>query len=115
MSKPRRGIPRDIQEQSDLVELCSLPAFRRFLFRIYSESGIAASAYGSEDRHLHATEGRRSLGFEILRWADDARSLPQHSTLLAILGEELQPTGGLQYADRSEPDDDTDDDDRFRR
>jgi len=59
-------------EREDLASLMALSAFKKFLWRVVQASGIHSSAYGSEERRLTAVEGRRSLGFDMLRWADDA-------------------------------------------
>lgn len=99
-----------------MVELWGHPAFRRFLFRVAVASDMLASANGSEDRHLRTAEGRRSLGFEMFRWADDAMSVSHYSALpvnalAQVLRDVIQPPGGSNVevtatADRYDADDD---------
>ncbi len=85
----------EAQQQQDMVFLMGRPEFRRTLFRIIQEAGILASAYGSDGRNLAFAEGRRSLGFDILRWADEALPAGAHPLhvipLMAALREEAQP------------------------
>lgn len=88
---------------ADLAQLQALPAFRRFLLRIFLESGMAQSAYGSDSRDLLALEGRRSLGFDIFRWCDETLSLPERATLQAVLREEINPPGDSDDEDEPDP------------
>lgn len=77
-------------ELLDLTQLMTLPAFRRFLFRIMNDSGIWLPAYGSDGRNLAYAEGRRSLGLDILGMADKAAPIPRNDsamTIMAILSE----------------------------
>jgi hypothetical protein len=93
-----RKVPQAAIDQADMVELMALPAFKRFLLRVGIASDMWAAASGSEDRHLRMTEGRRSLGFDIFSWADDALSLTHPSSLpihtMALVLREAQPPGG---------------------
>jgi hypothetical protein len=89
-------VSKDSQEQQDMVFLMGRPEFRRHLLTIIRASAIHASAYGSDGRNLPYSEGRRSLGLDILR--DAARAMPVDDpdsafslTLLQILREEAQP------------------------
>src|SRR3546814_5112017 len=87
----------------------ALPAFRRFLFRSIQSAGILApTTNGTDGRNLDFYEGRRSLGFELLRDADTAQPgdlQHPHSimTLLAVLREERseEHTSELQSLMRS--------------
>lgn len=97
-------------EQSDLVELLDLPAFKRFLFRIADSADMLRPANWSEDRRLNHTEGRRSLGFDIFRWADEAMSASHPSaipisTLMEALKAEMQRPGGTNDQPDPDPDD----------
>lgn len=96
---------------ADMAFLMEQPAFRRFLFRSIQTAGILAQtahgADGSDGRDLAYHEGRRSLGFDLLR--DAEAGLPaaaQHPlnimTLLNVLREgaqvsEKEKSGGKQY------------------
>ena len=71
--KPRRLDP-DMQLQADMLELMGYKCFHRFLFTVMQRSGISAVAYGTEVATSYH-EGRRSLGIDILRLADDALSV----------------------------------------
>ncbi len=85
------------QQTEDMAELIALPSFRRFLFRSIQMAGILHPATsGADDRNLDYFEGRRSLGFDILRDADagqPAALQTPHSimTLLAAFREEANP------------------------
>ncbi len=80
----------------DMAELLALPAFRRFLFRSIQSAGIlAATTNGAVGRNLDWIEGRRSLGFDILREADSGQPAPMRSdlsimTMIAALREEAE-------------------------
>jgi hypothetical protein len=108
-------VTRQSIEQADMVALLGQPAFRRFLFRFGVACGMWAETNGSDERHLRIAEGRRSLGFEVFRWADDAVSLTHPSgipvsTLVAVLREEIQPQGAIAH-DESDPASDDDEPD----
>lgn len=57
-----------------MLELMGSAAFRRFLYTIMRRSGIAAATYGTEVATSYQ-EGRRSLGIDILRMADESLSV----------------------------------------
>lgn len=95
--------PAEARTQRDMLELMALPSFRRLLLRIWRESGMSQSAYGSEDRRLQSLEGRRSLGFEIFRWCDEATLQPEFSALRAALAEDDQPPGDPEDEDQDQP------------
>ncbi|WP_066807146.1 hypothetical protein [Sphingomonas asaccharolytica] len=87
------------QTDADMKQLMELPSFRRFLFRSIQTAGLLShTAYGtngSDGRDLAFNEGRRSLGFELLREAEAALSEPlRHPlnimTLVSVLREEAQ-------------------------
>src|SRR6478736_2308877 len=79
-----------------MTELMALPSFRHFLFRSIQKAGILQPATnGADGRNLEFLEGRRSLGFELLREADQglppaARSDLSIMTLIAALREEAE-------------------------
>lgn len=94
------------QRAADMEQLMGLPSFRRFLFRSIQTAGLlsdtAISTNGSDGRDLAFAEGRRSLGFELLRDAEAALAAPlQHPlnliTWLSLLREEAQ-TSDLEKA-----------------
>lgn len=64
------------QLQADMAQLMKLPAFQRFLWRTIEASNILTSAYGADGRDLAYREGRRSLGFDVLSWADEGQPFP---------------------------------------
>lgn len=109
------------RDNDDLAALMLQPAFRRFLFRVIESSGIHASAYGSDERRLNGIEGRRSLGFDMLRWADEAQRIGAGdglATLMQILIEASASTspsetqnGRPQRPHRNRNDELLDDDD----
>lgn len=86
-----------MSQSDDMAALLALPEFRRFLFRSIQLAGILAPATnGADGRNLDYHEGRRSLGFEILREVDagqpDPMRHPHHIfTLMAALREEANP------------------------
>jgi hypothetical protein len=53
--------------KSDLEALAADQKFLRFLFTVFSSAPMFSGTYGTEGRHLAYAEGRRSLGFDILR------------------------------------------------
>lgn len=71
MAKRPRTIDPEVQQRADMVELMGHRAFHRFLFTMMQRSGIAGVAFGTEVATSYH-EGRRSLGIDILRMADDA-------------------------------------------
>ena len=68
----RRGnrISLDEQRSRDMLWLMGRPEFLRFLFTVAEKAGIASAAYGS-NLDTSSFDGRRSLGIDILRMADD--------------------------------------------
>jgi hypothetical protein len=100
----------------DVKELMELASFRRFLWRSIQSAGIFEPATnGADGRNLDWIEGRRCLGFDILR--DVERGQPvQHPqallTLLQVLREEAQsqkPEKPNGRRDRYHDDSDSDD------
>lgn len=53
--------------KSDLEALAADPKFLRFMFTVLSSAPMFSGTYGTEGRHLAYAEGRRSLGFDMLR------------------------------------------------
>lgn len=99
------------QRAIDMKELMALPSFRRFLFRSIQTAGLLDYARpatnGSEGRDLAFVEGRRSLGFELLRDADagqpaELRHPQSVFTLIAALREEANPAPKEKKRDRYE-------------
>ena len=91
----------DQQHQSDMEHLLSQPQFLRFLFRSIQLAGILShttrATEGSDGRDLAFSEGRRSLGFDILGEAhlgqpEQLRDRDSQCllTLIAALSEEVQ-------------------------
>ncbi|ODP39263.1 hypothetical protein [Sphingomonas turrisvirgatae] len=89
----------DKQRRQDMEFLVKRPEFLRFLFRSIQMAGVldqtTRATNGSDGRDLAFVEGRRSLGFDILREADAGQPAPmQHPysliTLIAALREEAQ-------------------------
>jgi hypothetical protein len=110
--KPRR----ELAERADIEALARQPAFRRFLFRIAQAADMLVATSGSVDR-LSSIEGRRSLGFEIFGWVEEALSTGEPSaipkmTLMAVL-----PSAADEPPKEApdEDDDSLDDDDQPRR
>ncbi len=59
--------------KDDATFLMSRGEFRRFLFTAIQTAGIFDAANGHDGRDLNWIEGRRSLGFELLRMADEGQ------------------------------------------
>lgn len=106
---------------ADMAFLINRPEFRRFLFRSIQLAGIleqtGRGTTGSDGRDLAFVEGRRSLGFEILRMADAGQPAAQQHplcliTLVAALREEIQSPkeekirGRNRYGSHDDDDDD---------
>lgn len=53
--------------RSDLEALAADPKFLRFMFTVLSSAPMFSGTYGTDGRHLAYAEGRRSLGFDMLR------------------------------------------------
>jgi hypothetical protein len=117
MAKRPRNIDPEAQQRADMVELMGHRAFHRFLFTVMQRSGIAGVAFGTEVATSYH-EGRRSLGIDILRMADDALvvrfpdGLPFAAMSLAI-NEAMrsQPVETTDNATAPPNEDDLDDDD----
>jgi hypothetical protein len=83
------------QERADYADLLERPQFRRFLLRVIQLAGIyEATANGSAERTFY-TNGRRSLGLDILREVDAAQPLPAPTstptlTLIQVHREDAQ-------------------------
>ncbi len=123
MAKRPRSIDPEAQQAADMLQLMGYPAFHRFLFTVMQRSGIAGVAFGTEVATSYH-EGRRSLGIDILRMADDAlvvRSpdgLPFAAMSVAINEAMRSQTPVETSDDATIPppiDDDDDDDARFER
>jgi hypothetical protein len=108
--RPRKLTP-EMQEAADMLELMGAPAFHRFLYTIMARSGICAATYGT-DTATSYQEGRRSLGIDILRMADDILSvrspdgLPFAVMAIAISEGMRVQTQEPDNADISEDDED---------
>lgn len=110
----------NVLHNADMAFLIARPEFRRFLFRSIQLAGIldhmGRGTNGSDGRDLAFAEGRRSLGFEILRMADAAQPAAlQHPqcliTLVAALQEEIQSPKEEKIRGRNRYGSDDDDDD----
>lgn len=53
--------------KADLTALAADERFQRFLFTVFTSAPMFTGTYGIDGRHLPFAEGRRSLGFDILR------------------------------------------------
>lgn len=90
-------------EENDMQLLMALPEFKRFLFRAIQTSGLfQISTNGSDGRDLVFYEGRRSMGLDLLRDAEQAldarlRTPENLITLSAIIREESQKPSEKQY------------------
>ncbi len=112
----------DAQHALDVKELMELPSFRRFLWRsiqmamIFEHGGNGTN--GADGRNLDWIEGRRCLGFDILRDVERGQpvSHPQSLfTLMQVLREEAQsqkPEKSNGRRDRYHDDSDRDSDQR---
>lgn len=99
------------ERHADMSELMAMPSFRRFLFRSVQLAGLLdypkPATDGSGGRDLAFVEGRRSLGFDLLRDADAGQPAslrhPQSVfTLIAALREEANPAPKEKKRDRYE-------------
>ena len=101
---------------TDAEFLLTRPEFRRFLFAAIQSAGVLGDhslADGPQERDLRYHEGRRSLGFELLRMADQGQPEPLRTpgalaTLNAAILEALNPAPKGKASDRR-----TDDTARF--
>ena len=91
--------------REDATFLLNRPEFRRWLFTAIQTAGIFDAANGHDGRDLNWIEGRRSLGFELLRMADEGqpeqlRTANALATLNAVILENInspkkeKPNGG---------------------
>lgn len=84
------------QQEMDMAVLMRRPEFKRFLFRSIQTSGLfQSSTNGSDGRDLNFHEGRRSMGLELLRDAENALDARMRTpecllTLNSIIREESQ-------------------------
>jgi hypothetical protein len=111
----------DKLRQSDMTHLMEQPEFRRFLFRAIQLAGhfdhTTRATNGSDGRDLAFAEGRRSLGFDLLRDAQSGQPEAVRNrdplnlmTLVATITEEIQAPpeekkrdGSDRYDSESEP------------
>jgi hypothetical protein len=85
----------DKQHKADVEQLIALPAFRRFLWRSIQMAGIFDPATNGPNDSYLVCEGRRRLGFDLLRDVENGMpvSHPQGlMTLIQVLREEAQET-----------------------
>ena len=98
-------VSRDQLAKMDLEGLILDQKFLRFLSTIRNSAGIEQTAYGSEERHLHFMEGRRSLWCDILRTVEQIAP----DAILRILTEEMnalkETNNGRRTYDRLKLDD----------
>ncbi|OHD00889.1 MAG: hypothetical protein A2885_13365 [Sphingopyxis sp. RIFCSPHIGHO2_01_FULL_65_24] len=97
-------------QPSDLMFLAGRPEFRRFLFSAIQLAGITSPANGHETRDLAFSEGRRSLGLELLQLADQGqpealRTPHALATLNAALMEAMNPPSKPKEKPRDRYDD----------
>lgn len=99
----------EVQLERDMLELMGYPAFRRFLFTVAQRAGIAASAYGS-NIDTSSSDGRRSLGIEILEIADKAMPVRDPSIQpFNALGAAISEISRLDPLQTGDADDETED------
>lgn len=87
-------------DDRDAEHLLAQAPFRRFLFAAIQRAGILSHegpAHGPTERDLSYTEGRRSLGFEILLLIEQGqpaalRSESGLATIDAAIREAMNPT-----------------------
>lgn len=110
--KPKRIEP-EVQLAADMLDLMARPTFHRFLFAVMQRSGIAGTSFGTEVATSYH-EGRRSLGIDILRLADEALAvrisdgLPFAAMSIAIA--EAMRSQPVETSTNATSDDDDDDD-----
>lgn len=80
--------------REDATFLMGRAEFRRWLFTAIQTAGIFDAANGQQGRDLNWIEGRRSLGFELLRMADEGqpeqlRTPSALATLNAVILENM--------------------------
>lgn len=106
----------DKQHKADIEQLMALPAFRRFLWRSIQMAGIFDPATNGPNDSYLVCEGRRRLGFDLLRDVESGMpvSHPQALiTLIQVLREEAQaapqekPSGRRNRYDSDEQDGDS--------
>lgn len=105
--KPRGvKMTRQLRAQFDVEKLWPQPEFKRFTFTLLESAGIYTGAYGTDGRHLQVAEGRRSLGFDILRTVEKIDPAA-HALILAEETKTQQetPRARSQYDRLSELDD----------
>lgn len=94
-------LTREQLAAADWESLMLQPAFKRTLYTILQSASILHGAYGTDGRHLPFAEGRRSLGFDILRTAERYAG-PE--ALLLILSEEMKTQKEAPHANRKRSD-----------
>ena len=88
--------------QADLDELMRHPAVLHLLFEIYRASGI--TRFTREEHVRLFTEGKRSLGLEILGWFSATPAEPDDVIALVIeAGKQLTPPKGASHDDQNPP------------
>ncbi len=76
--------------------LIARPEFRLALFEIYRASGI--TRFTREEQQRLFTEGKRSLGLEILGWFSATPAEPDDVIAIAIeAGKQLTPPKGANH------------------
>jgi hypothetical protein len=65
--RTRGHIPPAERQRLDMAKLWPQPEFKRFLFTLLRSAYIHTGIYGTDQRHFIYGEGRRSLGYDILR------------------------------------------------
>ena len=86
--------------KADLTALSQDPRFLRFLFTVFSSAPMYTGTYGTDGRHLAYFEGRKSLGFDILR---SVELVAGPETLLRVI--EAGTKAQKEYQDDVSPND----------
>lgn len=97
-----RGISPVERAKLDLEKLWAMPEFKRFLFRIFVDAYMYTGTYGNDGRHLAFAEGRRSLGFDILRTVEKLSIDAQALILAEAAKSQLEAPNARSYDRLSE-------------
>ncbi|PQM29408.1 hypothetical protein CVO77_00265 [Sphingopyxis lindanitolerans] len=84
---------------ADVDWLIQQPPFQRVIFEIYRTSGI--TRFTREEQARLFSEGKRSLGLEILGWFSATPGEPDDAIAMAIdAGKQFTPPKGTKHDDR---------------
>lgn len=86
--RTRGGISLAERQRLDMEKLWAQPEFKRFLFTLLEAAYIHTGIYGTAERHFIYGEGRRSLGYDILRLVE--KNDPNAHALILTEGRKSQ-------------------------